>query len=74
MRFLGDTMRRSGLEKIIEGAVEEKRRRWRPTTARYDDIKNWTGLNMAAASALAHDRTKWQELVRTTTALFVPSH
>ena len=73
MRFFGHTIRRDGFEKdIIQGAVEGKRRRRRPASAWFEDIKRWTGLGMAAASRAALDRDLWRELVGTTAALFAP--
>jgi hypothetical protein len=36
-------------------------------------MKNWTVLNMAAASAVVHDHTKWEEHVMATAVLFTPS-
>ena len=73
LQYFGHVVRRGGLEKvIIQGGVEGKRRRGRPATAWFDDIRNWTGHGLAAASTAAADRRGWRELVRATEALFAP--
>ena len=73
LQYFSHVARRGGLEKvIIQGGVEGKRRRGRPATAWFDDIRNWTGHGLAAASTAAADRRGWRELVRATEALFAP--
>ena len=67
MRLFGHIIRRDGLEKrLAQGKVPHPRRRGRPTTSWYQDIKDWTGMGMAAASHLAEDREGWRHLIRIT--------
>ena len=59
IRFFGHIVRKNGMEKrLMQGKVEGKRRRGRPTTAWFQDLKEWTKLNIAAASQLATDRER----------------
>ena len=74
MRFFGHIIRRNGFEKdIIQGAVEGKRKRGRPPTGWFDDIKRWTDMGLSAATRAAADRDLWRRLVVATAALFAPS-
>ena len=70
LRYFGHVIRREvSLEKqIIQGTVEGRRGRGRPTTAWTDDIKAWNGGSMAAATNLARDRKAWRTLIKTTAA------
>ena len=73
MRFFGHIVRKNGMEKrLMQGKVEGKRRRGRPTTAWFQDLKEWTKLNIAAASQLATDRERWREIIKVTAAQIVP--
>ena len=58
-------MRRSGsLEKVlIQGKVEGKRRRGRPTTPWFQTIKDATGVSLAAAAELALNRQGWRDII-----------
>ena len=60
MRFFGHIVRKNGMEKrLMQGKVEGKRRRGRPTTAWFRDLKEWTKLVMADAYQLEG----WCELI-----------
>ena len=73
MRFFGHIVRKNGMEKrLMQGKVEGKRRRGRPTTAWFQDLKEWTKLDMAAASQLATDRERWREIIKVTAAQIAP--
>ena len=73
MRFFGQVVRKNGMEKrLMQGKVEGKRRRGRPTTAWFQDLKEWTKLNIAAASQLATDRERWREIIKVTAAQIAP--
>ena len=70
LRYFGHVIRKEGsLEKqIIQGAVEGRRGRGRPTTAWTDDIKAWNGGSLTVATNLARDRIAWRTLIKTTAA------
>ena len=49
----------NGMEKrLMQGKVGGKRRRGRPTTVWFQDLKEWTKLDIASASQLATDRER----------------
>ena len=51
IRFFGHIVRKNGMEKrLMQGKVGGKRRRDRPATAWFQDLKEWTKLDIAAAS------------------------
>ena len=51
MRFFGHIIRNNGMEKrLMQGKMEGKRRRGRPATTWFQDLKEWTKLDMAGAS------------------------
>ena len=54
------------------GKVGGKRRRGRPATAWFQDLKEWTRLDIAAASQLATDQERWQEIIKVTAAQIAP--
>ena len=70
LRYFGHVMRKeNSIEKqLIQGTVEGRRGRGRPTTAWTDDIKKWTGGSMEAATHMAEDRDRWRILIRATAA------
>ena len=45
-------------DRLMQGKMEGKRRRGRPATNWVQDLKEWTKLDIAAASQLANDRKK----------------
>ena len=56
MRFFGHIVRKNGMEKrLMQGNIEGNRRRGRPATTWFQDLKEWTKLDIAAASQLATD-------------------
>ena len=65
MRFFGHIVQKNGKEKrLMQGKMEGnlgKRRRGRPATTWFQDLKEWTKLDIAAASQLATDRERWQK-------------
>ena len=65
MRFFGHIVRKNGMEKrLMQGKMEGKRRRGRPATTWFQDLKEWTKLDIAGASQLATDRERWR-LIKT---------
>ena len=48
MRFFGHIVRKNGMEKR-QGKMEGKRRRGRPATTWFQDLKEWTKLDIAGA-------------------------
>ena len=65
--YLGHTLRGSGSAltlQIIEGKVEGKRKRGRQRKQWYDNIREWTGLDLVQAKRLAQDRTAWKKMTR----------
>jgi hypothetical protein len=64
-KYFGHIVRRDGgIEKqILQGAVEGKRGRGRPSTSWIDDMKQLSGNGVHGASRLAADRDGWRTLV-----------
>ena len=73
MRFFGHIVRKNGMEKsVMQGKTEGKRRRGRPATTWFQDLKEWTKLDIAAASQLATDRERWRKIIKFTAAQIAP--
>ena len=73
LRWYGHVTRSEGLAKtILQGTVQGKRRRGRQKKKWADNILEWTGESFAATQALAHDRTKWSQLVHCSTIMQRP--
>ena len=53
-------------KRLIQGKGEGKRGRGRPAKTWFQDLKEWTKLDMADASQLVTDRERWCELIRVT--------
>ena len=69
MRFFGDSVRKNGMEKrLMQGKMEGKRRRGTPATTWFQDLKEWTKLDIAGASQLATDRERWRNIIKVTAA------
>ena len=69
MRFFGHIIRKGGMERcIIEGKVEEKRRRGKPLTQWASEIVKLFGGSLASAVHQAVDREGWRALVMATAA------
>ena len=61
MRCFGHIVRKKGKEKrLMQGKMEGKRRRGRPAMIWFQDLKEWTKLDIVAASQLATDRERWR--------------
>ena len=61
MRFFDHIVRNNILEKrLMQGKMESKRRWGRPATTWFQDLKEWTKLDMAAATQQATDRERWR--------------
>ena len=56
----------------MQGEMEGKRRRGRPATNWFQDLKEWTKLDISAASQLATDRERWGEISKATAAQIAP--
>ena len=50
-------------ERLMQGKMEGKRRRGRPATTWFQDLKEWTKLDIVAASQLATDRERWRKII-----------
>ena len=73
MRFFGHIVRKNGMEKrLMQGKMEGKRRRGRPATTWFHDLKEWTKLDIAGASQLATDRESWRKIIKVTAAQIAP--
>ena len=69
MRLFGHIIRKNGMEKrLMQGNMEGKRRRGRTATTWFQDLKEWTKLDMAAASQLATDQERWRKIINVTAA------
>ena len=56
--------RSSGLAKtILQGAVKEERRQGRQRKRWEDNIREWTGLELARCQRALENREKWSKLV-----------
>ena len=73
MRIFGHIVRKNGMEKrLMQGKMEGKRRRGRPATTWFQDLKEWTKLDIAGASQLATDRERWRKIIKVTAAQIAP--
>ena len=64
LRWYGHVTRSEGLAKtILQGTVQGKRRRGRQKKKWADNILEWTGKSFAVTQAIAHNRTRWSQLV-----------
>ena len=59
-------------EKTDARKMEGKRRRGRPATTWFQDLKEWTKLDIAGASQLATDRERWRKIIKVTAAQIAP--
>ena len=54
----------SGLAKtILQGTVQEKRRKGTRKIRCEDNIKEWTGMDFASSTRAAEDRIRWKGIV-----------
>jgi len=58
-------------KKIMQGTMPGARRRGRPQTAWMDNIKTWTGLDVADSVRLTEDRDKWRKYVHGVANLWI---
>ena len=73
MRFFGHIVRKNGMEKrLMQRKMEGKRRRGRPATTWFKDLKEWTKLDIAGASQLVTDRERWRKIIEVTAAQIAP--
>ena len=69
MRFFGHIVRKKGMEKrLMQGKMAGKRRTGRPATTWFQNLKEWTKLDIAGASQLATDRERWRTIIKVTAA------
>ena len=73
MRLFDHIVQKNGMEKrLMQGKMAGKRGRDRPATTWFQDLKEWTMLDIAAASQLATDRERWRKIIKVTTAQIAP--
>ena len=64
MRFFGHIVRKNGMKnRLMQGKMEGMPRRDRPATTWFQDLKEWTKLDIVAASQLANDRERWRQII-----------
>ena len=64
LRWFGHVSRSSGLAKtILQGTVKGKRKRGRQKKRWEDNIKEWTGMDLASSIRAAENRSKWKGIV-----------
>ena len=64
LKWYWHVTRSSGLAKtILQGSVQEGRRRGRQKKRWKDNIPEWTGMTLGAAMRKAERREEWRELV-----------
>ena len=73
MRLFGHIVRRNDMKnRLMQGKMEGKRKRGRPATTWFQDLKEWTKLDIVAASQLANDRERWRKIINVTAAQIAP--
>ena len=64
LKWYGHIKRSSGLAKtILQGTVQEERRRSREKKRWEDNIPEWTGMTLSAALRKTERREEWRQLV-----------
>ena len=64
LRWFGHVSRSSGLAKtILQGTVKGKRKRDKQKKRWEDNIKKWTGMDLASSTRAAENRSKWKGIV-----------
>ena len=64
LKYFGHVKRHQNIQKtMLEGIIEGRRCRGRQRSVWCDNIKGWTGMNMAACSTAAMNRTEWRSIV-----------
>ena len=65
LRWFGHVSRSSGLAKtILQDTVKGKRKRGRQKKRWEDNIKEWTGMELASSPRAAENRTRWKGVSR----------
>ena len=73
MMLFGHIVRKNGMKnRLMQGKMEGKRRRGRPATTWFQELKEWTKLDIAGASQLATDRERWRKIIKVTAAQIAP--
>ena len=73
VRLFCHIVRKNGMEKILmPWKMEGKRRMDIPATTWFQDLKEWTKLDIAAASQLATGRDRWRKIIKVTAAQIAP--
>ena len=73
MRLFGHIGWKNGMEKILmQGKMKGKRRRGKPATTWFLDLKECTKLDIAGASQPATDRERWRKIIKVTAAQIAP--
>ena len=73
MRLFGHIVRKNGMKnRLMRGKMEGNRRRDRPATTWFQDLKEWTKLGIAAAPQLVNDRERWRKIIKVTAAQIAP--
>ena len=63
LKWYGNVTRSSGLAKtVLQGTVQEERRRDKQSQ-RWEDIREWTGLELNSILRKAENREEWRKLV-----------
>ena len=52
----------------MQGKMEGKRKSGRSATTWFQDLKEWTKMDIAGASQLAADPERWQKIIKVTAA------
>ena len=66
LKWYGHISRSSDLARtILQGTVRGSRKRGRQKKRWEDNIREWTGLDFATSQRAVEDRTRWREMVRT---------
>ena len=64
LRWFGHVSRSSYVAKtILQGKVKGKRKRGRQKKGWEDNIKEWTGMDLASSTRAAENRTRWKGIV-----------
>ena len=63
LKFFGHTKRHDSIMKnILEGRMEGSRPRGRPRAQWSDNVKEWSGHNLAECTRLAEQRDLWRRI------------
>ena len=71
LRYFGHTIRNKNcslMKTVIQGSIEGKRKRGRPSISYMDNIRKKTEQTTASLYKSASDRQQWREIVKTSTS------